>query len=74
MDKKEYAGQNGQDPPKKFVDFIKTNLCRELCESILDYCKYLIKLDKKKTELEADAKKRKLPPPVILRSELDKLN
>ena len=44
-------------------------LCKELAESILDYCKYLIKLDKKKKDLELDALKRKLPPPVVLRSE-----
>ena len=74
LNKKEFAGSNGQDPPKGFEKFLRTELCKELCESILDYCKYLIKLDKKKKELEADAIKRKLPPPVVLRSELDRLN
>ena len=49
-------------------------MCVELCESILDYCKYLIKLDKKKKDLELDAMKRKLPAPAVLRSELDRLN
>ena len=49
-------------------------LCKELCEAILDYCKFLIKLDKKKTQLEQDAKLRGIPPPKVLRSETDKLN
>ena len=49
-------------------------LCKELCESILDYCKFLIKLDKKKLQLEQDAKLRGIPPPKVLRSETDKLN
>lgn len=44
-----------------------------MCTSILDYCKYLIKLDKKKKELEADAQARGIPPPKVLRSEMDKL-
>ena len=60
--------------PRGFEHFISTPLCNELCDSILDYCKYLIKLEKKKTQLEADAKLRKIPVPKILRSETDKLN
>ena len=40
--------KQGKDLPKHFEHFVGTGLCRELCESILDYCKYLIKLDKKK--------------------------
>ena len=74
QNRKEFAGSNGTDPPKGFERFIRSPLCKELCESILDYCKYLIKLDRKKKDLEADALKRKLPPPVVLRSELDRLN
>ena len=74
LHKKEFIGQNGTDPPKGFERFIQSELGKDLGESILDYCKYLIKLDKKKKELEADALKRNLPPPVILRSELDRLN
>ena len=44
-----------------------------MCEAILDYCKYLIKLDGKKKQLEEDAKLRGIPPPKVLRSESDKL-
>ena len=39
----------------------------------MDYCKYLIKLDGKKKQLEEDAKLRGIPPPKVLRSETDKL-
>ena len=60
--------------PRGFEQFVQTRLCIELCESILDYCKYLIKLDKKKQQLEQDAKLRRIPPPKVLRSETDKLN
>jgi len=34
--------------PRGFDYFVTTPLCHDLCASILDYCKYLIKLDKKK--------------------------
>lgn len=44
-----------------------------MCESILDYCKYLLKLDYKKKQLEQDAKLRGIPTPKVLRSETDKL-
>ena len=50
-----------------------SDLCYEFCETILDYCKYLLKLDKKKKELEEDARKRRIPAPKILKSETDKL-
>ena len=66
--------KNGQELPRHFEHFVSTPLCLELCESILDYCKYLIKLDKKKQQLEKDARLRKIPPPKVLRSETDKLN
>lgn len=59
--------------PRGFDHFVNTPLCCELCESILDYCKYLIKLDKKKQQLEKDAKLRGIPAPKVLRSETDKL-
>ena len=64
----------GKDLPKGFEQFTSTPLCRDMCESILDYCKYLIKLDGKKQQLEEDAKLRGIPPPKVLRSEFDKLN
>ena len=60
--------------PRGFEHFVNQPLCHQLCESILDYCKYLIKLDKKKVQLEEDAKLRKIPAPKVLRSETDKLN
>ena len=59
--------------PRGFEHFVTTPLCRNLCESILEYCKYLIKLDVKKKQLEKDAKLRRIPPPKVLRSESDKL-
>ena len=66
--------KQGKDLPRGFEYFVSTPLCVELCTSILDYCKYLIKLDKKKRLLEEDAKLRGIPPPRVLRSETDKLN
>ena len=59
--------------PRGFEHFVSTPLCRELLESILDYTKYLLKLDKKKNSLEGDAKLRGVPVPKVLRSETDKL-
>ena len=44
--------KQGKDLPRGFEHFVSTPLCVELCLSILDYCKYLIKLDKKKKQLE----------------------
>ena len=66
--------KQGKELPRGFEYFVTTPLCVELCTSILDYCKYLIKLDKKKKSLEEDAKLRGIPPPKVLRSETDKLN
>ena len=66
--------KKGRELARGFEHFVTTPLCTELCESILDYCKYLIKLDKKKKQLEHDAKLRKIPAPKVLRSETDKLN
>jgi hypothetical protein len=60
--------------PKGFENFVHSDLCSEFVTSIYDYCTYLIKLDDKKKELEADAKDRRIPPPKILKSELDRLN
>ena len=65
--------RNGKELPRGFEYFVGTPLCRDLCESILDYIKYLIKLDQKKRQLEQDAKLRNIPPPKVLRSETDKL-
>lgn len=53
---------------------MQSELCVSFVESIHDYCRYLIKLDKKKSELEENAKKRKIPAPQILKSEQEKLN
>ena len=66
--------KNGHGLPKGFEAFVNSPLCKEMCESILDYCKYLHKLDKKKKQLENDAKMRSIPVPKVLRSETDKLN
>jgi hypothetical protein len=44
-----------------------------MAESILDYVKYLIVLDKKKRQLEHDAKQRGIEQPKLLRSETDLL-
>ena len=66
--------KKGRDLARGFEQFVSTPLCTDLCESILDYCKYLIKLDKKKRQLEQDARLRKIPAPQVLRSEKDKLN
>ena len=60
--------------PRGFENFVISPLCFDLCGSILDYCKYLIKLEKKKLSLEADANLRNLPSPRVLRAENDKLN
>ena len=65
--------KGGKDLPRGFEHFVHSALCLELCESILDYCKYLVKLDGKKKQLEEDAKLRGIPPPKVLRSETDKL-
>lgn len=59
--------------PRGFEHFVTTPLCQHLCESILEYCKYLLKLDFKKKQLEKDAKLRGIAPPKVLRSETDKL-
>ena len=66
--------KGGKELPRGLEHFANSKLCISLCESILDYCKYLIKLDKKKKQLEEDAKLRGIPPPKVLRSEFDKLN
>ena len=65
--------QKGKELPRGFEHFVSTPLCQNLCESILEYCKYLIKLDSKKKLLEKDAKLRGIPQPKVLRSETDKL-
>ena len=59
--------------PRGFEAFVNMPLCVKMAESILDYCKFLIKLDTKKKQLEQDAKLRGIPPPKVLRSETDKL-
>jgi len=66
--------KQGRDMPRGFEHFVSTPLCKEMCESILDYCKYLHKLDNKKKQLEKDAMLRGIPLPKVLRSETDKLN
>ena len=66
--------KNGRALPKGFEGFVNSALCKELCDAVLDYCKYLMKLDKKKKQLETDAKLRGIPTPKVLRSETDKLN
>jgi len=65
--------KGGREIPHKFEEFVYGELCYQFCEAILDYCKYLLKLDKKRLELEEDAKKRRIPAPKILKSETDKL-
>ena len=65
--------KGGKEIPEGFEEFVHSDLCYEFCETILDYCKYLLKLDKKKKELEEDARKRRIPAPKILKSETDKL-
>ena len=64
---------NGKSLPKGFEKFVSSPLCKELVESILDYCKYLLKLDKKRKQLEEDAKLRGIIAPRVLKSETDKL-
>ena len=34
--------------PRGFENFVMGQLCFDLCGAILDYCKYLVKLEKKK--------------------------
>ena len=46
----------------------------ELAESIFDYVRFLVGLDKKKKQLESDAKARGIQQPKLLRSELELLN
>lgn len=66
--------KRGQTLPLNFENFVHSDLCFQFCESIYDYCKYLIKLDRKKQELEADARRRRIPAPQILKSETEKLS
>jgi len=69
-----HSRKNGRETPYGFEDFVYSDLCHQFLQAIHDYCKYLLKLQKKKSELEEDAKKRRIPAPKILRSETDKLN
>lgn len=62
-----------RQPHKGLEMFLQTDLNFELAESILDYTRYLNSIDKKKKQLEQDAKQRGIPQPKILRSELDLL-
>lgn len=57
--------------PKGFEDFIESEFCMEMCESILDYCTRLCELDAKKEKLDIDAKSRNIPAPKILKYEVD---
>lgn len=43
---------------KGLLIFLTTDLNFQIAESILDYTKFLIELDKKKRQLEHDAKQR----------------
>ena len=61
-------------PHRALEAFIQSELCAELAEAILDYTTYLILLDRKKKQLEADAKSRGIKSvPKLLKSELDLL-
>ena len=61
-------------PHKALEAFIQSELCAELAEAILDYTAWLILLDRKKKQLESDAKSRGIKSvPRLLKSELDQL-
>lgn len=60
--------------PKGLEQFVESSLFIELGQSILDYTQYLIQLEDKKRRLEADALKRNIPVPKILKSEIDRVN
>ena len=51
-------GEESGTPHRGLEAFIEMNLNFEIAESILDYTRYLIILDKKKWQLEHDAKVR----------------
>jgi len=67
------TGNPGKTPvlPKGFENFIESEFCIDMVESILDYCKRLTELDAKKEKLDADAKSRHIPAPKILKYEVD---
>lgn len=44
------------------------------CESLLDYCRELFRLESKQRNLEEEAKSRGLPVPLVLPSEKKKLH
>ena len=72
-EKKDYLLPDTRQPHKGLEMFLQTDLNFELAESILEYTRYLNEIDKKKRQLEADAKQRGIPQPKILRSELELL-
>ena len=61
--RKEFQKADTKKLPKGFEEFVHSPLCGEFVDSIHDYCEYLLKIDLKKTELERDAKERKIPAP-----------
>jgi hypothetical protein len=60
--------------PRGFEEFVNSDLCFEFAESIFDYCMYLIKVEDKKRQLEEDARIKRIPAPVMLHSEHDRLS
>lgn len=70
-DGKSKDGMGKQHPG--LLAFLTQDLNFELAESIFDYTRYLIVLDRKKKQLEHDAKARGIQQPKLLRSELEML-
>jgi hypothetical protein len=70
---KSKRGEESGTPHRGLETFIETELNFSIAESILDYTRYLISLEKKKMQLEHDAKIRGITQPKLLRSELDLL-
>lgn len=68
-DGKTKDGMGKQHPG--LLAFLTQDLNFELAESIFEYVRYLIVLDKKKKQLEQDAKARGIQQPKLLRSELE---
>ena len=68
------TGKKQRRMPRGFEEFVNSDLCAEFAESIFDYCMYLIKVEDKKRQLEEDARIKRIPAPVMLQSEHDRLS
>ena len=70
---KELSNPYTKKLPKGFEQFIESEFCLEMGDSIRDYCECMLSLNKKKEQLATDAKARKIPEPKILKYEFDQV-